>query len=58
MQLKWPFVIRFVPDQYQYKTQMCDKAVVELPGPLESVSDCYKNQTMCDKAVLLANLCS
>ena len=37
---------------------MCDKAVVELPGPLESVSDCYKNQTMCDKAVLLANLCS
>ena len=37
---------------------MCDKAVVELPGPLESVSDCYKNLTMCDKAVLLANLCS
>ena len=30
---------------------MCDKAVVETPGPLESVSDCYKNQTIRDKAV-------
>ena len=30
---------------------MCDKAILENCGMLESVLDCYKNQQMCDKAV-------
>ena len=30
---------------------MCDKAVLENGGTLKSVSDCYKNQEMWDKAV-------
>ena len=30
---------------------MCDKAILENDGTLESVPDCYKNQQMCDKAV-------
>ena len=29
---------------------MCDKAIFQ-NGGTESVSDCYKNQQMCDKAV-------
>ena len=30
---------------------MCDKAILENSETLEFVSDCYKNQQMCDKAV-------
>ena len=30
---------------------MCDKAILENGGSLESILDCYKNQQMCDKAV-------
>ena len=30
---------------------MCDKAVLEHGGTLESVPDCCKNHQMCDKAV-------
>ena len=30
---------------------MCDKAILENGGTLESVLDCYKSQQMCDKAV-------
>ena len=31
--------------------QMCEKAILEYGGILESVPDCYKKQQMCDKAV-------
>ena len=31
--------------------QTCNKAIVENVRKLETVPDCYKNQTMCDKAV-------
>ena len=30
---------------------MCDKAILENGGTLESISGCYKNHKMCDKAV-------
>ena len=30
---------------------MCDTAIIENGGALESVPDCYKNQQMRDKAV-------
>ena len=30
---------------------MCDRAILENGGMLESVPDCYKNQQICDKAV-------
>ena len=30
---------------------MCDKAILENGGTLESVPDCYKNQQMYDKTV-------
>ena len=30
---------------------MCDNAISENDGTLESVTNCYKNQQMCDKAV-------
>ena len=30
---------------------MCDKAILENGGTLESVSDCYKNKKMCNKVV-------
>ena len=30
---------------------MCNKAILENGGTLESVPDCYKNQEMCNKAV-------
>ena len=48
MQLKLPFVIRYVLDQ-QKTQQMWDKAFLENDGTLESVPDCYKNQQVCDK---------
>ena len=39
---KLPFVIRYVSDQY--KTQkMCDKAILENVGTLDSVPDYYNN---------------
>ena len=44
------YVTRYFPDQYKTQ-QMCDKAILENGGTLESVPDCYKNQQMCDKAV-------
>ena len=47
---KLPFVIRYVPDQYKTQ-QMCDKAILENGGTLESVPECYKNQRIHDKAV-------
>ena len=34
-------VIRNVPDQYKTQ-QMCDKAILENGGTLESAPDCYK----------------
>ena len=30
---------------------MCDKAILENGGTLNSVADCYENQQLCDKAV-------
>ena len=30
---------------------MCDKAILQIGGTLESIPDCCKNQQMCDKAV-------
>ena len=30
---------------------MCEKAILENGGTLDSVPDCYKNQQMCDVAV-------
>ena len=42
MQLKIAFVIRCVPDRYQTE-EMCDEAILENGGRLESVPDCYKN---------------
>ena len=31
--------------------KICGKAVLQNVGTLKSVSDCYKNQQICDKAV-------
>ena len=36
-----PVVIRYVSDQYKSQ-QMCDKAILENGGTLESVSECCK----------------
>ena len=34
---------------YWYKTQeMCDKIILENGGTLTFISDCYKNQKMCN----------
>ena len=30
---------------------MSDKAIFKNSGPLESISDCYKNEKMCNKTV-------
>ena len=32
---------------------MCDKAILENGATLEPVPDCYKNQQMCDKALII-----
>ena len=32
---------------------MCEKVIIENGGILEFIPDCYKNQNMCDKAVIL-----
>ena len=43
-------MIRYVPDQY--KTQeLCDEAILGNGGTLESVTDCYKNKKIYNKAV-------
>ena len=47
---KFPFVIRYVPDRYKAQ-QMCYKPTLENGGTLESVTECYKNQKMCNQAV-------
>ena len=39
---KLPFVIGHVPGQYKTK-EMCQKAILENIGIVESVSDWYKN---------------
>ena len=36
---KLPFVISYVPDQYKTQ-QICDKAILENGGTLESLPDC------------------
>ena len=46
---KLPYLLRYVP--YQYKTQMCDKDILENGERLKSVPDCYKNQKTCNIAV-------
>ena len=47
---KLPSVIRYGLEQYKTK-QMCGKVILENGEKLESVSDCYKNKKICDKAV-------
>ena len=48
---KLPYLLRYVADQYKTQ-QMCDKAILENGGTLESIPNCYKNQEeMCNKAV-------
>ena len=47
---KLPYLLRYVPDRY--KTQrICDKVTLENGGTLKPVSNCYKNQEMCNEAV-------
>ena len=40
---KLPYLYWYVPDQYKPQ-QMCDKAILENGGTLNSVFDCYKSQ--------------
>ena len=49
---KLSYLLRYVPDQYKTQ-QMCDKAILENGGRLNSVPDCYKIQEMCNKAVII-----
>ena len=42
--------MRYVPNQYKTQ-QMCDKAILENDGIIKSVSDCYRNQQLWNKAV-------
>ena len=42
--------VKTVPNLYNTQ-QICGKAILENGGTLESVSDCYINQQMHDKAV-------
>ena len=44
IQLKKPFVIRYVPDQYTTQ-ETYDKAIIENSRTLESVPGCYKQST-------------
>ena len=46
---KLPYLLRYVP--YQYKTQLCDKDILENGERLKSVPDCHKTQEMCNIAV-------
>ena len=44
---KLPYLLSYVP--YWNKTQqMCDKAIPENGGTLQSVPHCYKNYEMCN----------
>ena len=43
-------LLRYVLDRNKTQ-QMCDNAILENGGTLNSVTDCYKNQEMCNKAV-------
>ena len=47
---KFTFVIKYVPDQCKTK-EIYEKVVIENCGMLGLITDCYKNQKMCDKAV-------
>ena len=47
---KLPHLLRYIPDQYKTQ-QVCDKAILENGGTLESVPDYYTNQEMCNKVV-------
>ena len=47
---KFPYLLRYVPDQYKAQ-QISDKSILENGGTLNSVTECYKNQEMCNKAV-------
>ena len=48
--LKTKTIWRYVPDQYKTQ-QMCNKTILENGGTSESVSNCYKNQEIWNKAV-------
>ena len=41
------YLLRYVPEQYKTQ-QICDKAILKNSEKLESVTDCYKNQEMCN----------
>ena len=47
---KLPYLLRYVPGQYKTQ-QMCNKAILENGGILNSVRNCSKNKEMCNKAV-------
>ena len=48
---KLSFKTRYVPDWYKFQ-EACDKAIIVENGEtLIFVSGCYKNQTICNKAV-------
>ena len=39
---KLPYLLRYVPDRFRTQ-QVCNKAILENGGTLQSVPDCYKN---------------
>ena len=47
---KLAFTIRYVSDRYKTQ-QICNEAIIENGGALESVPHQYKTQKMSDKAV-------
>ena len=51
MQLtKLPYLLRYVSDQFKTQ-QMCNEAITENGGAVNSVPDCKKNQEICNKAI-------
>ena len=42
---KFPFVIKYVSDQYETK-EMCDKVVIENGRMLGFIPDCYKDKNV------------
>ena len=44
------YLLRYVSGQNKTQ-QMCDRAILENGGTLESVPDCYKNQEVRNKTV-------
>ena len=48
-------LLKFVPDHLKIK-KMCKHVVKNLPYLLRYISDQYKTQQMCDKAVLEKNI--